>query len=255
MTRLVRIDPHAHLYESFSVREWCESALRNLRGGEGDSTAVVVVVDRDGQDSLARLRAEVPSFGAWRDMWDGKAGLATLGASSLLVIQGVQYVANERIEVLGLGVERVVPDRLAASEYVARIGELGGLACLPWSPGKWFGHRGELVRRILDATPPTVLTVGDISLRARLAPRSPIVTYARSKGFSVLSGTDPLPRSQDEGLVGSLGCEVRIETQQDPSQISWEDLKLALLSPAHIREWGRRNSPLVALTRFVSSIT
>lgn len=253
MSRVVRIDPHAHLYDSYSAREWCSAALRNLGGGDTDGS-IVIVVDRDGQDSLARLREEVPSFGEWRDIWDGKAGVASLGTGSLTVIQGVQYVANERIEVLGLGVERVAPDRLAASEYIARIGELGGLACLPWSPGKWLGKRGEVVRRILDSTAPTALTVGDISLRARLTPPSPILRYATKKGFSVLCGTDPLPRSQDEGLVGSLGCEVRIDRHRGEGDLLWEDLKLSLLSPAHVQEWGRRNSPAVALTRFVSSI-
>ena len=250
MTHVLRIDPHAHLYDTYSAKEWCEAAFRNLGGGDGVYPAVVVV-DRDGQDSLARLRDEVPSFGEWHDLWDGKAGRVNLDAGALMVIQGVQYVANERIEVLGLGVERVVEDRLAASEYVARIGELGGLACLPWSPGKWLGARGEVVRRLLDATPPTALTVGDIALRARLAPPSSILQYAREKGFSVLSGSDPLPRVQDQCLVGSLGCEVRVG---DPSRVSWEEIKLALLTPPGVREWGVRNSPFVALTRFVSSI-
>lgn len=250
MATLCRIDPHAHLYDSFSARAWCEAAARNL-GGSPSLPAFVVVVDRDGQDSLSRLRAEVPSFGTWSDVWGGAAGRISLGASDLTVIQGTQYVTSERIEVLALGVKRAAPDRMMASEYVSLINEQGGLACLPWSPGKWLGARGEVVRRVLDTTPSTVVTVGDISIRSRLGPPSSLLRYARQKGFAVLSGTDPLPRLRDERLVGSFGLELSLA---DGAPSTWEDLKNALISPSCQHAWGHRNSLPLAVARFLSSV-
>ena len=249
MTTTVRLDPHAHLYDSYSTREWCRAAFSNL-GGKPDVTAVVIVVDREGQDSLARLRLEVPSFADWRDLWDGQAGRVEFDEGALTVIRGVQYVASERIEVLGLGVERAAPDAMAASEYVSIITELGGLSCLPWSPGKWLGARGGVVRRLLDGTPSTILTVGDISLRSQVGPPSSLLRYARNKGFSVLAGTDPLPRPQDQSLVGAFGIEIAA----GEDVFSWESLKNALIAPQMCKVWGRRNSAGTALQRFISSI-
>jgi hypothetical protein len=253
MNALLRIDTHAHLYDSYSVKEWCEAAFRNLGGG-ADVTPMVFVVDREGQDSLDRLRREVPSFAEWRDVWNGQAGVAHLGAGPLLIVQGVQYVTSERLEVLGVGVQRFSPDGSCASEFVTRIGELGGLACLPWSPGKWLGSRGEVVRTLLNSTSAATLLVGDIAIRSRIGPPSSLLSYARRKGFTVLLGTDPLPTKSDEVLVGTLGVELSLECPTEDVLRSWSNLKEALLSAGAIARWGARNSPLKATRRFISSI-
>ena len=284
MTITVRLDPHAHLYDSYSIREWCRAAFSNLGGksprntpvgttgapifrartpgaavvssaddgANRDIAVVVIVVDREGQDSLARLRREVPSFADWNELWDGQAGRIEFDEGALTVIRGVQYVTSERIEVLGLGVERAAPDAMAASEYVSIITDGGGLACLPWSPGKWLGARGKVVRRMLDGTPSTILTVGDISIRSHLGPPSALLRYARQKGFSVLSGTDPLPRVQDQSLVGSFGLE--FSADGDDALACWTGLKNALVAPQSLKPWGRRNSAGTALQRFIASI-
>lgn len=245
-----RIDPHAHLYDSFSTREWCHAAIRNL-GGTAEAPAIVITVDRVGQDSLGRLRREVTAFGDISDIWQGKACALSLDGRELIVIQGTQYVTSERVEVLALGVQRAAPDGMTAAEYVSIISEQGGLACLPWSPGKWLGGRGKVVRRVLDETPPTILTVGDISIRSRLGPPSALLSYAKEKGFSVLKGTDPLPRVEDERLVGSFGLEV----VGDEGFASWENLKQSLISPRDLHPWGHRNSLPVAARRFLASLT
>jgi hypothetical protein len=253
MPHTLRIDTHAHLYDDYSVKEWCYAAVRNLGGCDEVCTAVCVV-DRDGQDSLARLRREVPSFGEWRDLWKGLAGIAHLGTGSLLIVRGVQYVTSERIEVLGLGVERFSPDGSSAGEYISRIEELNGLACLPWSPGKWLGARGKVVKALLDTYSANALVVGDISMRSRFGPPSTLLPYARKKGFPVLFGTDPLPSQADERLVGSFGSEISLTRSPDELLDSWATLKEILLSSGTLRPCGARNSALQAARRFVSSV-
>ncbi len=253
MPNTLRIDTHAHLYDDYSVKEWCYAAVRNLGGCDEVCTAVCVV-DRDGQESLARLRSEVPSFGEWRDLWDGLAGIAHLGTGSLLIVRGVQYVTSERLEVLGLGVERFAPDGSSAGEYISRIEELGGLACLPWSPGKWLGARGKVVKALLDAGSENAFVVGDISMRSRFGPPSTLLRYARKKGFPVVHGTDPLPSQVDERLVGSLGSELALTRSPEELLSSWATLKETLLSSGTLRPCGARNSPLKAARRFASSI-
>jgi hypothetical protein len=250
MAALCRIDPHAHLYDTFSTEGWCRAAIRNL-GASPEVTAIVIVVDREGQDSLARLRCESPSFATWEELWEGRAGRVSLKEGALTVIQGTQYVTTERVEALALGVRRAAPDGMKASEYVSMITAQGGLACLPWSPGKWLGARGVVIRKLLDTVPPTLLTVGDISVRSSLGPPSLLLWHAHSKGFSVLTGTDPLPRPQDESLVGSFGVELSWGATES---LSWETLKNSLLSSARIRPWGHRNSLPLAARRMASSL-
>ncbi len=249
----LRIDTHAHLYDDYSVKEWCLAAFRNL-GGDDGGAPVVFVMDRHGQCSLERLRREVPAFAEWHDLWDGRAGMVRLGNGSLLVVQGVQYVTSERIEVLGLGVERAFPDGAPAAECISRIVELGGLACLPWSPGKWLGSRGKVVRTILNTCPARGLFVGDISIRSQFGPPSSLLRYARKRGVPVLFGTDPLPPKSDEDLVGSFGTQIALQRSHQEVMRSWGDLKGEILSAVKISRWGARNSPLRATRRFISSV-
>lgn len=250
MVTSLRIDPHAHLYDTFALREWSHAAIRNLRGS-AEVPAVVIVVDRDGQDSIARLKGDGVAFADVADALEGRGVSLSYEDGDLTVVQGTQYVTSERIEVLALGVQRAAPDRMTAAEYISIITEQGGLPCLPWSPGKWLGSRGGVVRRVLDTTPSTVVTVGDISIRSSLGPPSALLRYARSRGYSVLSGTDPLPRVEDERLVGSFGVEVSLE---ENAPLSWEAIKNAFISPGATRSWGRRNSLPLAAKRFISSL-
>ena len=250
MAAMCRLDPHAHLYDPFCLREWCQSAILNLNGSP-EVPAVVIVVDRDGQDSMARLRGDGSAFADVVNVWGGTAVSLSFDEGQLTVVQGTQYVTRERLEVLALGAQRAAPDGMMVSEYISIITEQGGLACLPWSPGKWLGSRGKVVRQTLDAIPSTVMAVGDISIRSRLGPPSTLLRYAKSRGFSVLTGTDPLPQAQDERLVGSFGLEISLGTDLS---LSWEGLKKALITPSSIRPWGRRNSLPLATRRFISSL-
>lgn len=248
--RVIRIDPHAHLYDTYSVKEWCEAVLRNARVDQG-ALPVVIIVDREGQRSLDRLRQEVPTFGAWRELGNGGAGEISCGGSTFIVVQGVQYVTQERCEVLGLGVARGAPDGLAASNYLSLICQHGGIVCLPWSPGKWLGSRGRVVREILSREQPGLITVGDIAIRSWFGPPSTLLWFARKRGFSILRGTDPLPRRGDATLVCSFGLEIAMADLAVDALPTWEPIRRALLTGAGVSGWGRRNSPLQAVIRFL----
>lgn len=252
MSRAVRFDTHAHLYDCYSSKIWCESALRNL-GADCGSKAVVCVVDREGQDSLARLRIEVPQFGEWREIWDGDGGEIVLSHGSVTVVRGVQYVSSERIEVLGLAVGRSLSDKLPVSEYIEIINQEDGIPCLPWSPGKWFGKRGRVIRELLARYSPREVTVGDIAIRSRFGPPSLILRDAQRRGFSILAGSDPLPRLDDQALVGAYGIEVLVE-EDSIGALSLSSLKSSLRMGSRITVWGRRNNPVQAIRRFVESL-
>ena len=104
---LIRLDPHAHLYEHYCLADWIEAAILNL-APDNDAERAVIIVDRQGQDSFARIEREISEIGSWRvaqpvsgSNTDAINGVVTFKDKTLNVIRGVQYVSAEKIEVLG----------------------------------------------------------------------------------------------------------------------------------------------------------
>jgi hypothetical protein len=257
---LLRIDPHAHLYDTYSLETWCQAAVDNL-GVASDVLGAVIVVDREGQDSLKRLRSELGEE-RWRDASPETnrpekvlTGQCTVGDLRLTIVRGVQYISSERIEVLGLGVSRSVADGEPCCDLIARINSEGGIACLPWSPGKWLGSRGRVINDILSSASPAECIIGDIALRTRLGPPSLLLSSARRRGFSVVAGTDPLPRSEDAALVGSYGVEIRLENTPLEGLGAPSITQLIKNNSGELRCFGRPNSVLVAAARFLSTFS
>lgn len=245
----LKIDPHAHLYDSYDAQPWCEAALGNLGSG-----GIVVVVDRAGQDSCARLAKEVPAFATWSELPASMGGVVSwANGQTIIVVRGVQYVASERIEVLGLGVGRQCDDGERAETLLKVIKTAGGVACLPWSPGKWLGKRGDVVQGLLERSSPHDFVVGDIALRSTVGPYSLLLARAKRRGYSVVCGSDPLPRSQDQSLVGSFGMSIIGTAPAAASeQVRWALARLA--SGEGISVCGRRNGVLEAASRFLSAM-
>ncbi len=256
----IRLDPHAHLYDCYPLRKWVDAALRNLRPSPG-ILAAVAIVDRAGQDSFARLCNEVPLFGEWEEFQDASraenapvVGAITYGEQQLFVIRGVQYVTAERLEVLALGVARSLSDGVACERIIDAINLAGGIACIPWSPGKWLGSRGRVVAHVLERYKVGDVVFGDISMRSIVGPPSTLLACARHKTFPVLPGSDPLPRQQDLQLVGSYGAECVL-----PEGVSLADAPLAALGLLRAgakgwHVWGRPNSPVRAFLRFLATL-
>ncbi len=255
----VRLDTHVHLYEQYSVKRWCEAIVRNFRLGP-ESIGVVIVVDRAGQDSFARLRMEVPSFGTWNESLvrgqeaaDSLVAEVRMNGTTFFVVRGVQYVSAEGIEVLGWGAHRNAPDGASAAELIQLVLWDGGVACLPWSPGKWLGRRGQVVSTLIHSSSTEAVVFGDISIRTRIGPPSLLLRRARRAGFTVLSGTDPLPRMGDETLVGSYGVEFSV-SQRPQAEEAWGLVKSVLLNKSiMLRAWGGPSSPCKAVLRFIST--
>lgn len=257
----VRIDPHAHLYDCYPLRGWVEAALRNL-GVASDVCGAVVIVDRAGQDSFERLRREVPLFGDWNERVCREApggagalvGEVVYQGRALCVIQGVQYSTSERLEVLGLGVSRTIDDGGPCEYTIDRIRADGGVACVPWSPGKWLGGRGAVVARIIKKYSPGDLVFGDISIRSRCGPPSLLLARARRTGFAVIPGSDPLPRAADAELVGTYGIELSASHAPVSGDRHFNIRELLVRRPDEWRTWGAPNSPQTAVRRFIATL-
>lgn len=251
--RSLRIDTHVHLYDCFNLRDWVTHAVSNL-GVSENAQGVVIVVDRDGQDSFQRLRKEVPGFAEWseeRGTSNCLVGTITIDGSQLFVIQGTQYVTSERLEVLALGSQRILPDGVACRETIETSIQAGALVCLPWSPGKWLGARGQIVAEMLPDLSKERVCFGDISVHSRWWPRSRLIEVARSVGFACLAGTDALNRGQDCALVGRYGVTSPSSVPLDASMIL---AFIRALPTKDIALWGAPNDFVTASRRFISSL-
>ncbi len=257
---LIRLDPHAHLYDPYRLADWIEAAILNL-APDNDAERAVIIVDRQGQDSFARIEREISDIGSWRvaqpesgSNADAINGVVTFKDKTLNVVRGVQYVSAEKIEVLGWGVKRECDDGAPCQDLVEKIKASGGVVCLPWSPGKWIGKRGKIVNEVLRLNSPDNLVLGDIAIRSRFGPPSVILRRAKRASFQIICGTDPLPRREDARLVGSYGVELFAPSELDSRDRVLELLQLIKSPVIPKRVWGRPSVPVAALERFISSL-
>jgi hypothetical protein len=252
MRHELHIDTHVHLYDCFNLKAWVQHALTNLNVSESVQGALIVV-DRQGQDSLTRLRREVPEFAVWEEspISEGLSiGIIHYCGRELFIVPGVQYVTSERLEVLALGSTRLVSDGVSIETVIEKSLSVPALVCLPWSPGKWLGKRGRCIRSIVSNTSSMELCLGDISVHGRFWPKSVILNECMKRGFACFAGTDALNRPKDCKLVGSFGVSCNLE-----GPISAQELIYFVrsLSTTSYMSWGRPNGFFTSVERFISS--
>ena len=194
-------DTHVHLYPSFPLEAVFAHARQNL-APEPDAFAGLLLTERAGEHwfrDLSRgeislpagLRAEVSIDGQGQWLMDAEA-------SRILVVPGRQIITAERIEILCLTRDLELADGMKATEVLKTIRLARGVAVLPWSPGKWLGNRGVVVRELIDTSEPGTVLVGDTVMRPRISPEPAVFKRARHRGIRCLAGTDPLPLPGEE---------------------------------------------------------
>lgn len=191
-----RADTHVHLYPCFDLLKLIQSAFSNL-GVTRDCIGILYLTlsskeERNWQkifDKISKLPFECLQNDGCIIIKDNE--------KCLLLVKGYQITTRERIEVLNLAAPSQISDSKDLQETLSEVESSGGKVILPWSPGKWFGKRGELISPFLKS-----YTVGDI-LFSKLG--------FKKNHHSTFNGTDPLPMFGEEKLVGSFGIEGIIE--------------------------------------------
>jgi hypothetical protein len=208
---VVAIDAHAHLHARHRVDVALAAAVANLsrlaKGPAGvPARRALVMVDPAGTDGLARLVDGASGLGhralATADPW---CLTLDLDGRQLHLVAGRQLLTLERVEVLALGTPVPLDDGIPAAECLRAVRASGALAVLPWSPGKWLGARGRVVRALIDGAEPGELLVGDVAIRPRGLPEPPLLAHARRRGLASVAGSDPLPTAGEETRLGSYG--------------------------------------------------
>lgn len=163
--------------------------------------------------------------------------LGKQGKVALFLVAGRQIVTEEKIEILGLGMEEIVPDGLPAGEVIERIIAAGTLPVLAFSPGKWLCRRAGIVRRLVETKFSRPLLIGDSALRP-LGWGEPEI-MRRAKGI-ILPGSDPLPLPGDDKCAGCYGFICRGSFNPARPLTSIKEIMAA--TPQAIMPAGRRCS-------------
>lgn len=237
-------DTHVHLYPCYDLGRWCAAVGRNLRRA-GDGAYVACLAERADQTVFHDLRTGRLRLPAGYRAEDAPGGVRIVepGGEHWWVAPGRQIAAGERLELLALGVDARFPEGEPLLDAYARICDAGGLAVVPWSPGKWFGARGRIVRALLEHASPGTLCVGDSLMRPAEWPLPGLFRLARQRGMPVLAGSDPLPMPGEETVAGGYAVAADAPPELDSL---WPALRLLTPGGEDIR--GQRQ-PVLSVAR------
>lgn len=252
---MILADTHVHLYPFADLGRLLDGAATRLSAAANGRDADRVL--------LLTERYDCRVFDAWADgsasppaPWtvaakhgDTLMRLERDGAPPLWLGAGHQVVTAERVEVLGLLLRDKPDDGRTAEDTVRDLLDRGAIPVLSWAPGKWLGPRGRSLTRLLGLFGPDQIALGDTTLRAIGIPVPTIMKAARTRGYRVLHGSDPLPLVGEETVAGQYAS--RLDTTLDPDDPE-ASLRHALLDPAvSIASVGRRDAPWTTLRRLL----
>ena len=260
---LIVADMHVHLYACFDLHQAFNCAISNLNhlageAGKDSGTA------RGGAVAKFLFLTERSDCHFFRDIRSGRMLLPGMKvtrmpdesvlliewqeADAFYLVAGRQIVTAERLEILALGTDRDFASGLPASDTISSIAESGAIPVLNWAFGKWWFRRGRVVSELLDRVAlRETLSVCDISLRPRGYPEPSLMKKARSDGFRIIAGSDPLPLPAEERLIGTYGEALSGDLNlDDPLKSFWQLLKKGSRAAEVV---GRRSSVVEFVTR------
>lgn len=216
---IVAGDGHFHLYPCHEPASAISSLIHNLDLMTGSASGfepgddvfkIAFLTESKQHDYFHKILANECNLGAaeLQVVPGPEARCLTLnqhGKQKLCLVAGRQIVTNEKLEILGLGMEEIVPDGLPAKEVIEKIIAAGGLPVLAFSPGKWLFKRANITRRLMDTKFVHPLLIGDSALRPIGWGEPDIMRQARASNIAVLPGSDPLPLPEDEKHAGCYG--------------------------------------------------
>jgi len=227
---MIVADTHVHIYPCYRVEDVWRNAAKNLAAlcdqngkGNGDHTSILFLAERRDCNYFKQLVDSGNAgngFEVGRYDEDGVVVIRGNGIGELLVIAGRQIVTKERLEVLCLTLDMEIADGSPIEDVLGSIVDQGGIAVLPWSPGKWFFERSKVIERLIASCPAGTFLIGDVAMRAGIWGEPRLMHEAKEQGISCVAGSDPLPFPGEEQKVGIYGIAMSGEFDYERPVIS-----------------------------------
>lgn len=238
------VDGHSHLYREATVPQALNAAESNFsaalrRAGRTAGYGMLMLADPSDLPGFEWVCAGCQGENGWRAVSRPDASVIHLekpGALSLAVLAGRQIITAENLELLVFPRPAPAGERLPLADLLEAVTDAGHLAILPWGVGKWVGHRGGVIRRILGSTRRKALAVGDNGGRPRIWARVGLLEHADTLGYPDIAGSDPLPIAGDTQRIGSYGVMTRASVDPDCDTAFF----LRLLQESQWLRYGRR---------------
>lgn len=181
-------DTHVHFYPHYDPVKFFNAALNNLNG----EVKILYLTERARESFYNELKVlEIEGF-----QINSKDTVIVVtrivDKEKLFIIPGFQIITESKLEILSLASNIRIADGLSEEETISLINNEGAIAVIPWSPGKWIGKRGEIIKRLLNTSS---VRSGEILNSA--------LHFNWSK--NALFGSDPLPLKDEEKYIGTLG--------------------------------------------------
>lgn len=255
-TMMIIADTHVHFYPHYQpgVIHRIAARMDKMADGAGHMNILCLAERRDCQwlKDLKEGRLDLPAGCSVKNLPTDSAAvvLTAVAGCNISVIAGKQIVTAERLEILALACDADVRHGVSARDTIEEILTLGGVPVLAWAPGKWMFHRGDVVADLIKTAAPGRLLICDPAIRPSWCPEPALMRLARSRGLTVIHGSDPLPLHGEEELIGTW-CSM-FDGDFDLSRPAWS-MRRFLLSGGHpIHPAGRRCSPLKSLSRLIN---
>ncbi len=248
------IDGHVHIYKHYDWADAINALITNLSHARRPLAPYqpIIPIGLLAESKANRFYNEVIERGS--PLIKGSLQLEAGPDTDSLVIRdagiikgyliaGRQWVTSENLEVLALGHNTIISNRLPLGETIQAITDQGAVPVLSWSPGKWFFGRGKLVNSLITSHAPGSFLIGDIGLRPTLWPVPRLIKLAERQGFKIIGGSDSLPLPGEERWIGRTGFQV---TGGFDAQNPAASLRNILLSPSSEFTPVGQHSPLMA---------
>ncbi|HMO19278.1 MAG TPA: hypothetical protein PKA63_14525 [Oligoflexia bacterium] len=210
------LDAHAHFYPDYSYSLYFDSLFKNIeklkehtKDEEDVLQAAGIILTERNDCSFYRTMLDSNSFptelkGKYYMKGDVIYSLTNPTLTPVRFYPGRQVSTIERIEVLALLREEPLPENIKLETLISLISESGGIPVINWAPGKWMGERGRIVKETLLNNQQNLL-LGITTLLPLNFPFPPLLFLGKKLGINCIGGSDPLPFSGEEKLVGTFG--------------------------------------------------
>lgn len=211
MTTVNLIDTHVHFYPCFEATRFlnaaCDNFQREIKHSRlpKDTLCHLCLTEKSEHHFFETLRSE-----DWKDYQTKEkyTRVVKKGEHSIHIIAGRQIVTKEQIEILAIGTLSQFKEGASLQDTLHAIEQAEAIAIIPWGFGKWWGKRGEIIKKLIQSNNAPKFLLGDNGGRLHIGVKPPIFKQGSARGIPIVPGSDPLPFKSQECHAGRCGVIV-----------------------------------------------